>query len=358
MSQALVCQSWQVAPQAHSAFARSLLDLIKLPDEELGRYDIALANLLCAKDLPGSEDLDIAAVLTTIDQWADIVRRETDRLSYRFRQNPADFHHSPGYFRMMAMITILQRDLGVRYNPARKNDVSEDFNKDSRDVFVHGITHGNGGTCPSLPVLYCAVGRRLGYPLKLVCIKSHLFARWDDPPDGERFNIEATNKGMSCYSDEHYLDWPLSSTREEAEAEGWLQSLTPREELADFIRVRGFCRLVHKRYREAANCFALAYSFCRPTKSHLDCIIAVVNRWSKELTARLPTTTPALTVYFPPRRYPLLPEPVEQQMIRWEVVESFLNDCKYQRDWWEPLRRDASVWQRHIPKEAIVHVTK
>ena len=38
------------------------------------------------------------------------------------------------------------------------------------DVFIHGmiVEGGKGGTCASMPVLYVAVGRRIGLPLYLV----------------------------------------------------------------------------------------------------------------------------------------------------------------------------------------------
>ncbi len=46
-----------------------------------------------------------------------------------------------------------------------------------------------------MPVLYVAIGRRLGYPLELVTTKGHVFACWEDSND--RFNIEGTNEGLN-----------------------------------------------------------------------------------------------------------------------------------------------------------------
>ena len=46
-----------------------------------------------------------------------------------------------------------------------------------------------------MPILYIAIGRRLGYPLKLVHAHGHDFVRWDEP-GGERFNIDATSPGF------------------------------------------------------------------------------------------------------------------------------------------------------------------
>ena len=65
-----------------------------------------------------------------------------------------------------------------------------------------------------MPVLYIAIGRRLGYPLKLVTTKAHLFIRWESATD--RFNVEATGRGMNRYDDEHFKHWPFPVTEEDA----------------------------------------------------------------------------------------------------------------------------------------------
>ena len=114
---------------------------------------------------------------------------------------------------------------------------------DSRLHFIHGILEGHGGTCHTLPVLYVGLGRRLGYPLKLVQAMEHLFVRWDDPQTGARLNLEATSPGLNCHPDEYYRTWP-KPVRSDFVAKGWLlKSLTRQEELALFYKVRGQCLL-------------------------------------------------------------------------------------------------------------------
>ncbi len=49
-------------------------ELIQLSDEEIENFDIARMNLLCAKGLPGSENLDIEACLQKFNQWAEYAR--------------------------------------------------------------------------------------------------------------------------------------------------------------------------------------------------------------------------------------------------------------------------------------------
>ena len=110
---------------------------------------------------------------------------------------------------MLMMAVVLYEDFSVRYNPERISapgavDPNDHFFADSRDIFLHGLLLPSlnpqlstlnlpTGTCSSLPVLYIAIGRRLGYPLKLATTKSHLFIRWEGA--GERFDLEATGRG-------------------------------------------------------------------------------------------------------------------------------------------------------------------
>jgi hypothetical protein len=112
------------------------------------------------------------------------------------------------------------------------------------------------GTCSSMPVLYVAIGRRLGYPLKLATTKSHVFIRWEGR--GERFDLEATGRGMNRYDDEHFKQWPYPVTDEEIQADGYLKSLTPVEELALFLSLRGHCLKEAGRMPEAVASYAEA----------------------------------------------------------------------------------------------------
>lgn len=164
------------------------------------------------------------------------------------------------------MITVLQRDLGCIYNPARITDsnfqdpnaVNPDFS-DSRDLFIHGILFGDGGTCASMPVLYVAVGRALGYPLALVESRGHLFCRWDDVTGvyspAERFNIEGSGRGFGKYPDKHYIEWPVQLSDEELNSGWYLKSMSPRQELAAFLATRGSCLTDTDRFGEALQCF-------------------------------------------------------------------------------------------------------
>jgi len=256
----------------------------ELSPEEYAKLDIAEVNLECAEGLPGSEKLNISSCLVTLDQWSEMVSSATQRHWYRFERNPGQFQNSEPYFRMLILATFLQRDLGVEY---RLKSLDGPFDcSDSRMHFIHGIFEGFGGTCTSLPVLYVAIGRRLGYPLKLVSAVEHTFVRWDDEAEGEKLNIEATSTGLNCHSDEYYKTWPKPACRRDMEA-GWiLKSMSQREELAEFYSLRARCFLDWRNYRNALEfaCHAnLLLSEENPFHSGLHAVALVLYRESTGL---------------------------------------------------------------------------
>jgi hypothetical protein len=227
---------------------------------------------MCAGGLPGAENLDPNRYLDWLYEAARTAKFNTERHWYRFHARPAFYNTSPGYFCCYHLLQTLQEDFGVRYNPARVRDpkfqdpkcIDPDF-KDSRDLFIHGLIDGPGGTCASMPVLYVAVGRRLGYPLKLVEARGHLFVRWDDPLGkrlgvAEFFNVEGAGEGIASYPDEFYRTWPEPWSEKETAAGCYLKSLSSAEELGAFLVTRAECLHDNGRIDEALQAYSWACS--------------------------------------------------------------------------------------------------
>jgi hypothetical protein len=147
----------------------SLKELLALSPVDLENCDIARMNLLCAEGLPGAEDLNVGASLALLDQWAAHIKAETDRNFHHFQEDPAYYYNSEAFYKMLLMSVVVYEDYGVRYNPKwiiAPAEVQDDdhFFADSRDILLHGLTgFQRMGTCSSMPVLYIALGRRLGY---------------------------------------------------------------------------------------------------------------------------------------------------------------------------------------------------
>ena len=241
----------------------TLNGLLALSPTELEHCDIARMNLLCAEALPGAENLNVAECLATLDQWAQHIKAETDRNHHHFKEDPATYSNSEAFYKMLMMAVVLYEDYGVRYNPklitSPEATVADDhFFADSRDILIHGLVGPQHlGTCSSMPILYIALGRLLNYPLKLVKAKGHLFMRWDSPT--EKFDMDATGKGLDMENDEFYKKWPFPLSEVDIQAEDYLKSLSAKEELSVFLSIRGECQTDNGLLGDALASFSLAY---------------------------------------------------------------------------------------------------
>lgn len=246
------------SPATARVMPSNYYDLLAMSPSELATVDIALMNLLSAKGLPGAENIDIPAILKQLDAWAAKVKFETERHLYRVKDPRYAEHYANSEARLRAefIVQCLQEDCGVRYNPER---IYEPDFRDARDMFLHGmLPDGKGGTCASMPVMYVAIGRRLGYPMKLVQAKEHLFCRWDGGK--ERFNIEGSSNGNVNYDpDDYYRTWPKPISDAEMASDIFLASLTPTQELANFLHDRGTVLHANGNNIEARAAFAEAH---------------------------------------------------------------------------------------------------
>jgi hypothetical protein len=258
-----------------------------------------------------------------------------ERVMPHFRHGRGDYPDSEGRFRVQAMVTHLQRDLGVRYHPDRRTESSV---LRSEDSFLYGILLGRGGTCGSLPTLYAAVGRRLGYPIKLATTKGHLFCRWDA---AERFNIEAAaGKGVHFYPDEHYRTGRFEMPPQTIAMCGYLQTLTPREEIAGLMCQRAECWMQERNYGEAVTAYAWAHELDPRRWQHEFLTKQAMKNWHEALLNRTPPYFPRIEVGRWERQFTQMPAEVELFIVRLRVSESVLNDPELEARWWGPLRRN------------------
>ncbi|MBX9585168.1 MAG: hypothetical protein K2X87_33085 [Gemmataceae bacterium] len=316
--------------------------LARMPEADLAGLDVAAVNLACAAGHPGADAIDVPGCLRWLDGAADLVRRWTAAgLDEFFHPNPAEYNHSEAYFRVLALTTVLQRHCGVRYDSSKIGAGPEEpF--ELHEQFIHGAIQGPGGTCATLPVVYAAVGRRLGYPVRLACAKRHLFARWDDPAAGERFNIEASGRGFDDPPDDHYRRWPLPiDGPEEERAFGYLESFSPRREAANAVAQRAFVLLDLRRHREAVECFADAAEVTPEYATYPLCLDAALARWDANLLDRRPPGFPQVegSLRRDRRRWPRVPWPVERRIAATHAAEWCLDHPDHERWWWGPLRR-------------------
>ncbi len=297
---------------------RSWRNLAALTEAELSAIDIAEAHCVCAVGLPGAEHLDFAFLQRTLEQWTWQAEKGTNRLLRIFDREPARFQNSRAYCSMMALVTVLQRDLGVTAT-TKLNDLNAPFS-DSRDLFLHGILMGCPGTCSSLAPLYAAIGRRLGYPLRLVPSPHHQFLRWDNGP-AERFNIECTSSGFFTPPDDYYGAWPFPITPEQRENSFNFKSLTSREELATFLVQRAYCLAASLRFQEAVECAAWSYELVPYHHAHARTLGRLMGLWDSHLGRVLPHPFPPVNIEYPPRLFQELGIATEREIVRMRVLD-------------------------------------
>jgi hypothetical protein len=324
--------------------------LVQLPDHLLAMVDPIEINLACAEGLPGAEGISRPELCGIVDNWAERVARETARHRICFERDPGNYENSFAYFRMLLLITVLQRDIGVRYNPALI-DCTDWPDHDSRVYFVHGVLEGSGACCANLPPVFAAVGRRLGYPLRLITTKGHMFIRWDDP-GGERFNIECTSRGLAIHPDEYYLSWPRKVSPEEKTLCCHLKSKSPREELAEWMAGRGECFRHNGKMREAAEAFLWAHEL-EPENRCARCSFSrAMLTWRDNLAAICPQPFSALRITFPPRRFRQVPKEAEQDLYYLRAKEDLLHDKELEWRFWSPMRQGTKP--EDLPKQIAV----
>ncbi|MBC7783106.1 MAG: hypothetical protein H7144_04635 [Burkholderiales bacterium] len=223
------------------------------PDEFVARFpDIAAVNLACARGLPNCDESEFLKHMSLLDEMARAVAVETERFRPNFRPNPSCPTEASYCIYMLAKVCrdhfklrhFMLPERGTGFTGILYDEVSKEQWSDSRNWFIHGLLgSGRIGSCTSLPVLYAAVGRRLGYPIKLVLALCHAFIRWDDGI--ERINLEATGPDyINSHPDGYYIDQPRPWTHHEKTCGYYLRSITPLEELAMMLS----CRAVVLKY--------------------------------------------------------------------------------------------------------------
>lgn len=239
--------------------------------------DIALINLLCAEGLRGSENLDADYFTRTLNGWAAHVKNETKRNLHLFEEHPEKFKNSLAYFRMAMLATVLVQDLRIRYNPERekqlenghilKREDEKTFFADAKDVFIHGLLTGKHyGTCASLPFLYVAIGRRLGYPVTLATTATHFYVRYEEG-NGKHLNVEATeHRAFLTPSDDEYKNpWEMRLNDDEVKGMVYLQPMSNKEIVGHSLLTRSAVLRSMKQYDKQAETWATAARYLPET---------------------------------------------------------------------------------------------
>ncbi len=153
--------------------------LLALPEDKI---DIGLAALTFAHDAY-PDDTDIQAYSRRIDQLAQEVRtvQRIAKANHTAARNSTDDT-------VLALSAVFFKDEGFTY------DHSPEAMTNALNYFLPGTIEKKKGICSTLPMLYMAIGQRLGLPVYAVETPRHNFVRIADPHSQFR-NIEVTSAG-------------------------------------------------------------------------------------------------------------------------------------------------------------------
>ncbi len=215
----------------------TLCRMLEMPDEELERVDPVIMNLIVLRGIPDYADTDISRYVRQVNEWADRIRRGLDHALGNGGTSEPAYLHDPDLWRAGGMaVAVAGPSIGITYTAQRLNE------SDASQLFLPGLIDDRRGTCSNMPVLYLAIAHRMGWPLKAVVSRDHMWTRWDD--GANRFNLEATTATSDGQSgsflstpDEEYVR-QLGTPRIAIECGSDFSSLTARQTLGVYLQTR------------------------------------------------------------------------------------------------------------------------
>lgn len=188
----------------------------------------ALANLLAMSEA----QIDIATVALELakevypeldgKKYLDAIDAISHYLTFQTRgiQDPE--------FRIRAINSYLFRELKYKY------DLEDPFVKNPNNRYLNGVLETRQGSCITLPLLYIAIGQRLGYPIYPVLVPEHFFVRYADPKL-TRQNIETTGNGGFSSDEEYQEEFKISD--QAVKDSVYLKTLTYKEYLSELVAI-------------------------------------------------------------------------------------------------------------------------
>jgi hypothetical protein len=214
--------------------------------------------------------LDILRFQAQRDDIAAAVDKELPNARRVFGQNPGYWKNDLNFIHLAVLCKIVEQQARIAYKDDQRDEKKVRYT-DPSDLFLNGVLDSKRGTCGNMAALLVAVAWKLGWPLKLACLKAHYLARYDD---GQvTYNVEATQIGAGYRSafksdPDEYLMREHRLPAKAVSCGSDLRVLTPRETLGVFVGLRGRHMRDIDNLAEAQKDFLLArYLF--PTCRHL-----------------------------------------------------------------------------------------
>jgi hypothetical protein len=102
----------------------SVEQLLSLPNEDIGRVDPVVINLVVAKGIPALAELDIGRYVLMADEWAQDIRARMPAMEVQFRDAPHRWLNDIDFFRLGLVCWYVDTVLGIAYREDQRNVTS------------------------------------------------------------------------------------------------------------------------------------------------------------------------------------------------------------------------------------------
>ncbi len=218
---------------APAAFVRTLV--FSSPDQ------ISFAQAKLAVDHFVAPSVDVNATLAELDRMAGTVEKMLTTLPPEAATTDME--------RMNALRAFLYQPGWWNNNQPFAYDLSDPLGRVPGAQMLSRYLFTRKGNCVSMPLLFVALGEKLGLELTLSTAPQHLFVKWTDRATGKTWNLEATS-GAGATRDQRYREQlPMTDA---ALANGvYLKTLSRQEALATIATAVLDGLLAAGRYQEA-----------------------------------------------------------------------------------------------------------
>ena len=210
---------------------------LALPDQHLEQSDLVAANLCVARGIPRLADLDVVSRCRIVDDWTQQFATDLPRTEQVFHRAPSRYKSDIRFFRVGMLAGFIGSRLGIRYIESQKSLTSIAYTNPA-DLFLNGVIDTRRGTCGNMAALHVAMSRRLGWPVSLAVVSSHIISRYDDGVVTHNIELSSVKDGTFASDDDGFYVKRFGLPQLAVECGSDLRRLRVREMLGLFIAQR------------------------------------------------------------------------------------------------------------------------
>ena len=208
---------------AASCFKQEEIDVSAFPKLSESEIDISDISLSLAREF--YPKLDKSKYQQMLSEMVADIKNKTNGI-----KDPS--------FRIRVVNRYLFKEKGFKY------DFDDPNVENPNNRYLNGILETKKGSCITFPLLYVALGQKLGYPIYPVLAPEHFFVRYSDPSLTQQ-NIEATSGASEIPDSLYKKDFNISEVGIASGA--YLRTLTYKEYVSELLAINAIGQLNMKK---------------------------------------------------------------------------------------------------------------